>query len=550
LGDGKLESGLDIRFIIGVLRRRMWIMITSFAVIAAVAVTVAVLLPPVYRAQAQLLVESQQIPPDLVRSTVTSMAEERLQVIKQRITTRDALLSTVERFNLYPEERANLTPSELVERMRERIVMENVDFSTRSRGRRETLVIGFTVAFEDRSPGTTVTVVNDLITKILQEDVRSRTERASETTEFLQRETDRRREELSQLEARISKFKLENDASLPEKQQYLMSRLDAARAQLIGLDRDLQANEEQQRLMELELSVRKAGGELVTANSPSGMPAPSRELQALKAELARKQTVYTDSHPDIQALKQQINALEGATPAATDDAASEAADAAAESNDTPATGRQAVINLAIRLLNEKIDSTKERHRLIKSQREEVAKSVEEISQLLLRVPEVQVTMSNLERQREILRTGLEDLTSKLNQARLGEQLERDRQAERFQVIEQPVTPDDPVKPNRPLILAGGLAGAIFAALGVAVLLELLNRSVRTANDITRAIQQPPLGTIPYFETNQERSRRRRRVLLALLLMALLGACALAAIHLLYLPLDEVYFKVLRRFGLH
>jgi succinoglycan biosynthesis transport protein ExoP len=545
-----LESGLDIRFIIGVLRRRMWIMITTFAVIAAVAVTVAVLLPPVYRAQAQLLVESQQIPPDLVRSTVTSMAEERLQVIKQRITTRDALLSTVERFNLYPEERANLTPSELVERMRERIVMENVDFSTRSSGRRETLVIGFTVAFEDRSPGTTVTVVNDLITKILQEDVRSRTERASETTEFLQRETDRRREELSQLEARISKFKLENDASLPEKQQYLMSRLDAARAQLIALDRDLQANEEQQRLMELELSVRKAGGELVTANSPSGMPAPSRELQALKAELARKQTVYTDSHPDIQALKQQINALEGATPAATDDAANDAADAAAENNDTPATGRQAVINLAIRLLNEKIDSTKQRHRLIKSQREEVAKSVEEINQLLLRVPEVQVTMSNLERQREILRTGLEDLTSKLNQARLGEQLERDRQAERFQVIEQPVTPDDPVKPNRPLILAGGLAGAIFAALGVAVLLELLNRSVRTANDITRAIQQPPLGTIPYFETNQERSRRRRRVLLALLLMALLGACALAAIHLLYLPLDEVYFKVLRRFGLH
>jgi polysaccharide biosynthesis transport protein len=55
-----------------------------------------------------------------------------------------------------------------------------------------------------------------------------------------------------------------------------------------------------------------------------------------------------------------------------------------------------------------------------------------------------------------MRTNLEELNSKLNEARLGERLEQDKQAERFEVIEQPITPTDPIKPNRPMILMGGL----------------------------------------------------------------------------------------------
>ena len=420
--------------------------------------------------------------------------------------------------------------------MRERITMETVDFSTKSRGRRETLVVGFTVAFEDRSPGTAVRIVNDLVTSILQEDVKSRTERASDTTQFLQRETDRRREELAKLKSRISTFKLENDAALPEKQPYQLGRLDNARAQLLNLGSEMQSNIEQQRLLQLELSVRKAGGE-VGLTSQSSISSPSRELQLLKADLAKKQSVYKDSHPDIVALKQQISTLESTIGSASN------TDTANDENTAPS------IDLPVRLLEAKIAALTERHKKLQLQREDVARSVKSINALILRIPEVQGALSNLERRREIAQKGVEELTQKLNDARLGERLERDRQAERFQVIEQPIAPTDPVRPNRPLILAGGIAAALGAAFGITLLLEMLNRSVRTANDIARAISQMPLGVIPYLETAQERRRHKSRIIYVVIALLALGVASFAAIHWFYLPLDELSFKVLRRFGL-
>jgi hypothetical protein len=160
-----------------------------------------------------------------------------------------------------------------------------------------------------------------------------------------------------------------------------------------------------------------------------------------------------------------------------------------------------------------------------------------------------VYLGNLERQRDSIRTSLEDLGSKLNEARLGERLERDKQAERFEVIEQPVTPTEPIKPNRPLILAGGLALAGGAALAIAFLLELLNRTVRSPADILNALGQSPMATIPYITTAAEVRRRRERMLAGLLLIAGLLAAALLAIHFGYMPLDEVVYKVLARFGL-
>ena len=81
-------------------------------------------------------------------------------------------------------------------------------------------------------------------------------------------------------------------------------------------------------------------------------------------------------------------------------------------------------------------------------------------------------------------------------AKLGERLERDKQAERFEVIEQPVTPTEPIKPNRPLILAGGLGLAGGVALSIAFMLELLNRTVRSPTDVLNALEQAPLATIP------------------------------------------------------
>jgi polysaccharide biosynthesis transport protein len=531
----ELDQGLDLRFYIGVLRRRLLVMILAFTAVAGTALAVAVVLPPVFESQARIIVEAQQIPPDLVRSTVTGLADERLQVIQQRITTREVLLGLVARFDLFAEDGQTLSPTEQVALMRDSITIQRFDLGSR----RGALTIAFTVGFQHKSPEVASRVANELVTLILAEDVKSRTSRASETTRFIERETDRRRRELAAIEAQISAFKLENDSVLPSKLPSLMNRLERTNSDIARLDQEIFNTEEEERLMELELSVRTAG--LTGGGDGLSMTPAMRQLQSLNAELAEKLARYTDTHPDVRALRRQIASLEGLQ---AEQAASASMDDAG-----PSGAELAQLDLNTRLLRERIDALERRRANLRTQRDNVSRVAEELSLLIAKVPEVEVQLSNLERQQEALRTNLAELNSKLNEARLGERLEQDKQAERFEVIEQPSTPSEPIKPNRTKILMGGLGMAGAAAVGIALLLEMLNRTVRSPADIARILGQPPLAAIPYIKTAGDLRRMRARIILGLLLFVGIVAAALLAIHFAYMPLDEVAFRVLSRFGL-
>src|ERR1700751_2687509 len=88
------------------LARRRWLhFLIPFLLIAPAGLALAKLWPAVYVSEGRILVESQQIPADLVRPTVTTAAQERIQVIEQRTMTRDNLLAIADKFDLFPEKR-------------------------------------------------------------------------------------------------------------------------------------------------------------------------------------------------------------------------------------------------------------------------------------------------------------------------------------------------------------------------------------------------------------------------------------------------------------
>ena len=208
----------------------------------------------------------------------------------------------------------------------------------------------------------------------------------------------------------------------------------------------------------------------------------AKQIEALKAELAKKRSIYTDSHPDIRVLKDQIAALQTQKTSFSQNTADK---------DNPNKPDPSALSLDARLVQQKIDAVLARRTFLKKQRDDVAKTVESLNEIIAKVPEVQSLLGNLQRQRDNLQRQLDDLNGKLNEAKMGEKLEKDQQGERFEVIEQPIVPTDPIKPKRPLILAGGVGVAGGAALAIALLLELINRTVHSANDIIRALGSRP-----------------------------------------------------------
>ncbi len=88
-----------------ILRRRKLYIIVAFPLLLALSATITFLLPPIYQSEGVVLIESQEIPRDLVRSTVTSYAEQQIQVIKQRILTTSRILETLDKYNVYKDQR-------------------------------------------------------------------------------------------------------------------------------------------------------------------------------------------------------------------------------------------------------------------------------------------------------------------------------------------------------------------------------------------------------------------------------------------------------------
>ena len=141
--------------------------------------------PPTYQSEGKILVESQQIPVDLVRPTVTATASERIATIQQRVMTRDNLLKIVDKYQMFADQRDKLSRTDMLDLMRANTVIKPVEIDVQGQ---QNLTVAITVGFTDRRPDVATKVANELITLFLSEDARNRTNRATETTKFLAQE--------------------------------------------------------------------------------------------------------------------------------------------------------------------------------------------------------------------------------------------------------------------------------------------------------------------------------------------------------------------------
>ena len=117
LNDGK--EGVSLGDLIEIVRRRGRTIIITFSAAALTTVILAALWPPTFRSTGTILIEQQEIPSDLVRSTVTSYADERVQIISQRVMKTQNLLDIVRRYGLYESQHKSDSREKVIERMRD-----------------------------------------------------------------------------------------------------------------------------------------------------------------------------------------------------------------------------------------------------------------------------------------------------------------------------------------------------------------------------------------------------------------------------------------------
>jgi polysaccharide chain length determinant protein (PEP-CTERM system associated) len=498
---------IDFRYYLGRLRRKIWLVVVPALVVLAGAVAAVVLIPPLYRSSATILVESQQIPQDLVRSTVTAVANERIQVIEQRLMTRENLLRVVQKYKLFADQ--DMSATDLVDKMRKAATIDQVFLTTSKRGA-DSQAIAFTVAFEYPDPNTATQVANEFVTLILDEDLRGRTAQASEATRFLTAESERLGNELAKIETQIAQFKIEHKDALPETLEYRRSSLYRQQSDIAALDREIAGLGDERKLWQM----RDASG-----SNPTDAAAM---LAQARLALAAKRSMFTDAHPEVKRLTEQVKELEAAAM-------------------QPGSGDQ-----TSGIGSPQIATIESRVKALQQQREEMQRNAEALEKSIGDTVSVEMGLATLIRQQEETQTAYRETSDKLSQAETGQRLEEDRQAEKFEVIEQPTVPTSPVWPNRPLLLALGVFASFGAGIAPLAATEIMNPGIRRSTDLETRFGRAPIITIPFIETAADlkrRKRRRRNVIV----IAVVGCClALVLVHFLVRPLDEVWYAITDR----
>jgi len=523
------EYELTLSDYLSILKRRWLQMLVVFILILMAAVSVAVFLPPTYQSTGTILIESQQIPDDVVKATVTSYAGERIEVIKQRVMTRDNLYRIIQKYNLYPKRIDSETISTLIDSMRESIsvILVNADVE-RSGGGRAT--IAFKVGFEYERPEIAHKVANEIVTLFLDENVKARTERATETTEFLTQEVESLRKELEGVENRVATYKQEHSNSLPEHMEMHMTLLQRSESDIKEIDRDYKSTQEELRYLDVELASAKAN---VKTNANGEIISPTSELEKSKAELERSLGLYKETHPTIRALKRKIEALENSTETKVD---------------AKPARRDIASDLVTAKVQAQIEAAKVRLNSLAQQRKSLESRVDQLQAQVTLSPQVERGLFTLMRDYENAKTKYEEVKSKQINAKIAENLEQENKAERFSMLEPPIFPDKPIKPNRKKIIALGFGGGLAGALALAVLLEALDRRVRGVEALTALINMRPLVIIPYISTNSELKRRKnfnKYILISIFATILIS---LLIIHFVFMPLDLLIVKLMARFA--
>lgn len=435
--------------------RRLYV-IVSFVVLFLAGVITAYMLPTLYRSSATMLVESQDLSTNVVEAPGTGQIEERIARIREQVLSRGDLISLIEQNDLYPAERRSKPMSAVVDKMRKSTTVGALEGDIGPGGAGKSNVIAIKMDFDYPDPAKAQAVMQAYVTQFLRMDSEEIEDQANLTVRFLQDQAGRLRTQISALEGQITALKASNGAVLAGAGGPTFVDTGSYTAQITNLE-----NQNRQ------LIAQSAGG------------AADPQVAAAEAALAVAQALYSDSHPDVVLARERLAAAKRNAPSGS-------------------SGLSPVVQEQIRANNATIAQ-------LNAARNAAVERANRAMAGQASAPAILERATQLENQANTLREQYREVANNLLKAQGSARLANEQRAERLSLVEPPNLPDTPHWPNRPLVIAAGAAAGLGLGFLLALLVELLNRPMRSPAQL-QGMGLNVLGVVPVL---QQKPRKKR-----------------------------------------
>lgn len=522
----------DLREYWSIVRRRYWHFLLPCFLVFLVAILTSHIIPAMYKSGTLILVEEPTVPQQYVVPNVSGELQNRLDSITQQILSRTRLLHIIEKRNLYAPQRTKLAPDDAIDKMRKDISIELV----RAPGRGD--LTAFNVYFSAASPQVAQDVTSELTNLFISENIEVRQQQSESTTRFLESQLADARTTLAQQEERLRDYKNRYLGELPVQLESNIQILAGLQSQLQAEQDALGRAKQQNAYFESLLAqYRSAATSSRTVDGvPTGLPAIDQELDRLHSRLADLTSRYTERHPDVQSVKDQIAKTEALKTKLTAELTAKAQ--ASESN-----GELGVVRDTY-TAGGPISPIMEVQSQLKANQLEIANRQGAIKDLKTRIagyqgrlnqtPVREQQLADLSRDYEQSKANYDSLLAKKNQSELATNLEKRQEGEHFRILDPPSLPTRPTFPNRIKFAGIGLAlGLVFGAVSV-VGAEKADDRVYSENQLLKIVPGEVIVQIPPLTTPVEQRKQRLWLYVNVALVIVVVSCILAGMAATYL----------------
>jgi polysaccharide biosynthesis transport protein len=451
------------------IRRKLWI-IACLLIVPPLVFVGGRLWPKTYRSETMILVDPQKVPEDYVKATTVD-ATDRLQTISEEVMSRTRLLMIANKDGLYQKERQKSGDDSAINAIR-----KDIDVDIIKGANERSPIDGFKIAYIAPTPELAQKVTRQIANLFIEENIKEREQDAEGTQQFIETQLEQARADLAAQDQKIRAFKTAHLGSLPEQEEANLAMISEyqslAQQNSDAIDR---ANQQQVYLQSM-LNVNGAQ----KGQAPPPPTLLQLQLQKAEEDLSADRQKYTDSHPDVIRLRDEVATLKA-------EIKSEPSNARVTTTTGPTVGQQ--LESQLLATKEEIKSRSDRQRAIESQIGALQSKVQSL-------PAVQQEYESLSRDYGEMQKNYESLEEKEQASGMAAQLELHNDSERFRVLDPASYPTTPYTPNLRLVNAGGLAGALLLGVGLAFLVEMRDPTIHTADEAEAYLSVPLIVALP------------------------------------------------------
>jgi uncharacterized protein involved in exopolysaccharide biosynthesis len=539
----------DVEDYIDMVRRyRSWIIGPTFAGLV-ISVVVAFLWQDTYRSQAVMRITPQKVSERLVPSEMTQHLAERLNAMKQEILSRSQLANLIQQpsLDLYKKDRQQKPLDDVVEEMRAHDIHIGIVPGADMGGK---AAAAFSITFEYTDRYRAKQVVDQLVSKFMEQNTIVIKSNTKIQTQFLDDELKTARDRLDDLSQKITKFKMQNQGKLPEQAQSNVALVSSLQQNVATENEALSraTNEkmmQDSRLSELQNNFafysQRTEDTVMVGGGPGQMSVKNqrlieleRGLSDLQNNLSEARKVYKDDYPPIKTLMAKIDNLQKQK----DDL--ERADMAANSGASGPTAPTAVkvtnpqVQQHLEELKNQISTVKTS---IASITNEIQNRQAHVVDLNRRIAEYQarIEAAPLNEQQytqlmgdyQLAKQQYEDFTKRKEQSETQESLNDHAAGEQLELLDPASLPENSFEPNRGVWVGIGTTLGMMLGIMLAGAREMKNTSLKNLKDVRAYTNLPVLSSIPLLENALLVRRKRRLFWLAWSSAFIIGSIAMS-----------------------